>query len=74
MPLVMDDLLVHFDDDRAGAALRALGEFASVTQVLLFTHHARLCELASQVLPEHKLKVHKLGPAPQRELSLVRID
>jgi uncharacterized protein YhaN len=74
MPLVMDDLLVHFDDDRAGAALRALGEFANVTQVLLFTHHARLCELANEVLPESQLKVHKLSAAPARELTLLRTE
>jgi uncharacterized protein YhaN len=72
MPLVMDDLLIHFDDDRAGAALRALGEFANVTQVLLFTHHARLCELATEVLPESQLKVHRLGAEPVRELSLLQ--
>jgi uncharacterized protein YhaN len=69
-------LLVHFDDDRALAALRALGEFASVTQVLLFTHHKRLCELALEALPESKLRLHRLGPpsATVRELSLVRSD
>lgn len=74
MPLVMDDLLVHFDDDRARAALRALGEFASVTQVLLFTHHSRLCELAREALPESKLRLHHLAPPPSAtgELSLVR--
>jgi uncharacterized protein YhaN len=74
MPLVMDDLLVHFDDDRAKAALQALGEFASVTQVLLFTHHQRLCELAREALPESKLRVHRLAPPPTatRELTLVR--
>jgi uncharacterized protein YhaN len=74
MPLVMDDLLVHFDDDRARAALRALGEFASVTQVLLFTHHNRLCELAREALPESKLRLHRLAPPPSAigELSLVR--
>jgi uncharacterized protein YhaN len=74
MPLVMDDLLVHFDDDRARAALRALGEFASVTQVLLFTHHQRLCELAREALPESRLRVHRLAPpfTGTRELTLIR--
>jgi uncharacterized protein YhaN len=76
MPLVMDDLLVHFDDDRARAALRALGEFARVTQVLLFTHHTRVCELAREALPEGQIRFHRLAAplAPARELSLVRSD
>lgn len=68
MPLVMDDLLVHFDDDRARAALQALGEFASVTQVLLFTHHQRLCDLAREALPESRLRLHRLSP-PQLSIS-----
>ena len=48
MPLVVDDILVHFDDDRARAALEALGEVSARTQVLLFTHHARVVELARE--------------------------
>ncbi|HEX7478171.1 MAG TPA: hypothetical protein VF331_10220 [Polyangiales bacterium] len=30
MPLVLDDVLLHFDDERAAAALGLLGELASV--------------------------------------------
>jgi uncharacterized protein YhaN len=46
MPLVVDDILIHFDDDRAAAALEALTELTPRMQVLFFTHHARLAELA----------------------------
>ena len=46
LPLVADDVLVHFDDARAAAALDVLADFSSVTQVVIFTHHARVRELA----------------------------
>jgi uncharacterized protein YhaN len=61
MPLLLDDVLIHFDDERARAALQALGDFAAVTQVLFFTHHARIVELARQAIPESHLCEHRLG-------------
>jgi uncharacterized protein YhaN len=60
MPLVLDDILVHFDDDRARAALIALADFSAVTQVLFFTHHERLCELARVALPPERVRIHRL--------------
>jgi uncharacterized protein YhaN len=60
LPLVLDDVLVHSDDDRARAALAVLGEVAEKTQVLFFTHHARLVELAREALGEDRLAVHSL--------------
>jgi len=46
LPIVLDDVLVNFDDDRATATLRALAEFSSVTQVMLFTCHRSTIALA----------------------------
>jgi len=63
MPLVLDDILVHFDDDRARAALGVLGEFASVTQVLFFTHHERLLQLAREAVEPSRLAEHRLSDA-----------
>ncbi|WP_437754023.1 AAA family ATPase [Sorangium sp. So ce1389] len=60
MPLILDDLLIHFDDDRARAALAVLGELTGITQVLFFTHHARLCELAREAVPAEVLREHRL--------------
>ncbi|WP_437587987.1 AAA family ATPase [Sorangium sp. So ce1000] len=60
MPLILDDILIHFDDDRARAALAVLGELAATTQVLFFTHHARLCELAREAVPADVLREHRL--------------
>ncbi len=59
MPFVLDDVLVDFDDDRSRAALAVLGEVTARTQVILFTHHARVVELAREAvgarLVEHDL-------------------
>ncbi len=46
LPLFFDDILIQFDDDRARAALSILSELASMTQVLFFTHHRHLLDLA----------------------------
>jgi hypothetical protein len=46
VPVIVDDLLVQFDDDRAVATLEVLSELSAKTQVLFFTHHKHLVELA----------------------------
>ncbi len=61
MPFVVDDILIGFDDERSKGALRVLGELASKTQVLLFTHHRRVVELAREVKPEAGVFIHELG-------------
>ncbi len=61
LPLVVDDVLIHFDDARATAALRELGELSARMQVLFFTHHARLSELAREAVPRERLREHVLG-------------
>jgi uncharacterized protein YhaN len=45
-PVIADDLLVQFDDDRAVATLEVLSELSARTQVLFFTHHKHLVDLA----------------------------
>ena len=57
LPLVVDDILVQFDDNRARATLKALAEFSTRTQVLLFTHHERIAHDAVQ-LEHHAGGVH----------------
>jgi uncharacterized protein YhaN len=60
MPILLDDVLVNFDDDRSMAALRCLAEIASNTQVLLFTHHRHMISLATEALPPKGYVVHEL--------------
>jgi len=43
-----------YDDDRAGAALRVLLQLSEKTQVILFTHHSHLVDIARK-LPENGL-------------------
>ncbi len=62
MPLVLDDIFIHFDDDRARAGLRVLAELAEKTQVLLFTHHARNLELAASALKPGAWQEHRFDP------------
>jgi uncharacterized protein YhaN len=47
-PVIVDDLLVQFDDDRALATLDVLSELSRKTQVLFFTHHKHLLGLAGK--------------------------
>src|SRR5262249_16871423 len=51
VPLIIDDVLVNFDDARAGSTLKCLVELAAKTQVLLFTHHRHVVDLAKAVHP-----------------------
>lgn len=51
LPFVADDLFINFDDERAAAGLRVLARLAKHCQVLFFTHHEHLVEIASQALP-----------------------
>jgi uncharacterized protein YhaN len=39
MPMVMDDILVNFDDERGPLAMKALVEFSKSRQVIVFTCH-----------------------------------
>lgn len=48
LPLVMDDVLVNFDEDRAATTLQALRDVARTTQVLFLTCHRHLMHLARQ--------------------------
>jgi len=69
LPLIVDDLLVNFDDRRAAATLRLLGELSKRTQVLFFTHHSRLRDLARKAVPREQLREHDMA-----ELADARAD
>jgi len=61
MPLVLDDVLIQFDDERSRAALGVIAEVATRMQVLFFTHHARMVDLARAAVPAGTLTVHELA-------------
>jgi uncharacterized protein YhaN len=60
LPFIVDDVLVHFDDERARAALAALGDLARRTQIVFFTHHQHLVALARSAVAQDNLKCHNL--------------
>jgi uncharacterized protein YhaN len=60
MPLILDDALITSDDQRATNILQALARFAVGGQVMLFTHHRHLIELAKGVLDAKAVAFHSL--------------
>ena len=64
MPFVADDILVGFDDGRTAVGLEILAELAAVTQVLLFTHHRRVPEIAATVEAAAGVFAHDLACGP----------
>jgi hypothetical protein len=47
LPFVGDDVFVNFDDERTVAGLEALADLGASCQVLLFTHHRHVLDLAA---------------------------
>jgi len=66
MPLIVDDILINFDADRAKATLACLAELSRQTQVLVFTHHAYLLDLAKTSITDDVLFCHNLATSSSR--------
>ena len=69
MPLVLDDVLITSDDERAANILLALARFAEGGQVMLFTHHRHLVDVARSVLDDQAIAVHNLHEASLPEVN-----
>jgi uncharacterized protein YhaN len=52
LPLVLDDILVNFDEERAARCLDCLAQISSSRQVLMFTCHDYMRSLVSRQLPQ----------------------
>jgi uncharacterized protein YhaN len=61
LPLIVDDLFVNFDDRRAAAGFEVLAEIAQKTQVIFFTHHRHLVDLAQATLKPDQWALQELG-------------
>ncbi len=72
LPFVADDLFINFDDDRAAAGFRALGRLAQKCQVIFFTHHAHLVDVARSAL-EDQAAVIELDQAEPSALASERL-
>lgn len=60
MPVVVDDIVINFDDASASATFRVLAELSKKTQVLFFTHHEHLLERAASAIGAEAFAAHKL--------------
>jgi uncharacterized protein YhaN len=60
MPLILDDVLITSDDERSANILRALARFAEGSQVMIFTHHHHLIDVARAALGAQALAIHNL--------------
>ncbi len=69
MPLILDDLLITFDNERTKAILPQLAGLAKRTQIFLFTHHEHLVELCRQTLGEQGFQLHRLDAGTPRSLN-----
>ena len=55
IPLILDDLLMTFDDERIKALMPVLEELSKQTQILIFSHHAHLKTLVGKSVLSHDL-------------------
>ena len=60
LPMVLDDVLMTSSDGRAGCVLQALAEFSQGGQVVVFTHHEHLLEVARRAVSSSVLEVATL--------------
>ena len=69
MPLLLDDVMLTFDDDRIRVALEVLGELSQTMQVLYVTHHVHHLELAREALGADRVVEHRLSRERARATS-----
>jgi uncharacterized protein YhaN len=60
MPLIVDDILIGFDDARTEACLKVLADLAERMQVLVFTHHRRVAEIAMDLAKDRRIAVREI--------------
>jgi uncharacterized protein YhaN len=61
LPFLADDLFINYDNDRAAAGFRVLAELARKTQVLFFTHHEHLIDVARRALDPVHVTTCRIG-------------
>ena len=60
LPLLVDDAFVNFDNARARAALKVLGNLGTKAQVIFFTHHQHMVHLATEAVDGQILHIQEL--------------
>jgi uncharacterized protein YhaN len=59
LPFIGDDLLTSFDEVRTAASLKLLASVGRQRQVIIFTHHRHVAELA-EAMPNHVVDIVRL--------------
>ena len=57
-PIILDDALVNFDDERCRYAIKVLKDISKKRQVILFSCHSREAEMAKNL---KSVKITSLG-------------
>lgn len=55
VPFIADDIMETFDEPRSEEVFRLFGDMARIGQVIYFTHHRHLCDIARTVVPEVRI-------------------
>jgi uncharacterized protein YhaN len=61
LPVIVDDILIQFDDEAAAATFKVLADLSQRTQVLFLTHHEHLLDVAQTAIGADAYKPHRLG-------------
>jgi uncharacterized protein YhaN len=61
MPLVCDDLFITADDARSARLLRQMKDLSASTQVVIFTHHRHLVDVARAALGGDAFMIHEIA-------------
>ena len=74
LPLVLDDVFVNFDSQRATAAAKVLQDFAALGhQVLIFTCHEHILQIFDGVNADTR-RLHGEKPAPIKPVVKKKVD
>lgn len=60
LPVICDDLLITADDGRAAEMLRVLAAASTHNQVILFSHHDHIVDVAKTALGEGGFMLHRI--------------
>lgn len=61
LPVIVDDILIQFDDEAAASTFRVLADLSQRTQVLFLTHHEHLLDVAQAAIGVDAYTTHQLG-------------
>jgi uncharacterized protein YhaN len=72
LPLVMDDVLVNFDPERAKAMAKVLEDYSEKRQILLFTCHPGTIDIFKEAAPKtNEIKMEITGKSAGHPIDLL---